>query len=64
MTIDKKNICCPSCGKKNTWQSDNDSKPFCSPRCKLIDLGDWADEQHKIPGDPVHIDDADNPEEN
>ena len=41
--------------KKNTWTPDNESKPFCSPRCKLIDLGEWADEGHKIPGDPVEL---------
>jgi hypothetical protein len=53
MTTNKKNICCPSCGKNNTWQDNNPSRPFCSPRCKLIDLGDWASEQHRIPGEPA-----------
>ena len=28
-------------------------RPFCSPRCKLIDLGDWADEKHAISGNSV-----------
>jgi len=47
-----KNIQCPTCGKKNTWTKDNESRPFCSARCKLIDLGAWADETHRIPGGP------------
>ncbi len=29
---------CPRCGKLTTWE-DNDSRPFCSERCKMIDLG-------------------------
>lgn len=57
MAIDKKEIACPSCGKKGTWTAENKDKPFCSPRCKLIDLGDWASEQHRIPGPPVVLDD-------
>lgn len=39
---------CPTCDKKVQWQSENQYRPFCSERCKLIDLGDWADESHKI----------------
>lgn len=46
-------ITCPICNKQNTWRPDNSSKPFCSDRCKLIDLGEWASESRKIPGDPV-----------
>ena len=46
-------ITCPICGKKNTWRADNTFRPFCSDRCKLIDLGEWASETRKIPGDPV-----------
>ncbi|HEX2548240.1 MAG TPA: DNA gyrase inhibitor YacG [Gammaproteobacteria bacterium] len=48
-----KNIECPTCSKKNTWTEENLSRPFCSPRCKLIDLGAWADESHRIPGGPA-----------
>ncbi|MBL7479170.1 DNA gyrase inhibitor YacG [Legionella bononiensis] len=46
-------ISCPICGKQNTWHSENNFRPFCSERCKLIDLGEWANETRKIPGDPV-----------
>jgi len=38
---------CPRCGTKTPWQ-DNPNKPFCSPRCKLIDLGAWANEDYKF----------------
>lgn len=49
----KQNITCPTCGTQNTWRSENSFRPFCSARCKLIDLGEWASETRKIPGDPV-----------
>lgn len=57
MTIKKKNILCPTCQKKDVWKSTNPFRPFCSERCKLIDLGEWADERHRIAGDPVLPDD-------
>ncbi len=42
---------CPHCGKPVKWQASEKFRPFCSERCKLIDLGAWADESHRIPGD-------------
>lgn len=42
-------INCPYCGKEGTWTTENKFRPFCSERCKLIDLGNWADEKHRIP---------------
>ena len=45
-------INCPTCGNQNTWYSENTFRPFCSYRCKLIDLGEWASEARKIPSDP------------
>lgn len=39
---------CPHCGKPAAWE-DNPFHPFCSERCKLIDLGDWAQERYHIP---------------
>jgi endogenous inhibitor of DNA gyrase (YacG/DUF329 family) len=50
-------IFCPTCNKSNTWKLDNSFRPFCSHRCKLIDLGEWADEKHAIPGDPIILND-------
>ena len=42
---------CPQCRKPVQWRPDNPWRPFCSERCKLIDLGDWAAERHAIAGD-------------
>jgi len=50
---------CPTCGKDLYWNDDYPHRPFCSQRCKLIDLGEWANENHKIPGDPLPMDDLD-----
>jgi|JI8StandDraft_1071087.scaffolds.fasta_scaffold66505_3 hypothetical protein len=41
---------CPRCGQASRWQ-DNPSRPFCSDRCKLIDLGAWASEDYRVPAD-------------
>ena len=44
---------CPTCGKESEWIAENKSRPFCSERCKLIDLGEWASGGHAIPGQPA-----------
>jgi endogenous inhibitor of DNA gyrase (YacG/DUF329 family) len=41
---------CPTCQKEIEYSTDNPYRPFCSKRCQLIDLGDWASEGHKIKG--------------
>lgn len=40
-------LTCPRCQQSTTWQN-NPYRPFCSQRCKLIDLGAWASEEYKI----------------
>lgn len=40
---------CPQCGEESVWSTENKSRPFCSERCKLIDLGCWADESYRVP---------------
>lgn len=50
-------IACPTCKKSLRWQDCKEHRPFCSKRCQLIDLGEWANESHAIPGDPVVEDD-------
>jgi len=42
-------VACPQCGKEVVWNSDSRYRPFCSERCKLIDLGQWATESYRIP---------------
>lgn len=43
---------CPTCQTEVKWSAESKFKPFCSERCKLIDLGDWASEKHVIPVKP------------
>ena len=40
---------CPQCGKPALWDAANRYRPFCSERCRLIDLGAWASESYRIP---------------
>jgi endogenous inhibitor of DNA gyrase (YacG/DUF329 family) len=40
---------CPTCGTKVTWSEASPFRPFCSNRCKQIDLGAWAEEKYTIP---------------
>ena len=54
-------IPCPVCGKTSPFTPENPFRPFCSQRCKLIDLGAWLEEKHAIPGEPAEIPDADTP---
>ena len=46
---------CPTCGKLTPFTKDNRWRPFCSERCKLIDLGEWLTEEKRIPGEPAHL---------
>lgn len=44
-------VICPTCGKEVEWRPENVFRPFCGERCKLIDLGAWANESFKVPAD-------------
>jgi hypothetical protein len=44
---------CPTCKRLIEYSPDNKWRPFCSERCKLIDLGQWAAEKHAIPVESV-----------
>ncbi|HEX5339927.1 MAG TPA: DNA gyrase inhibitor YacG [Gammaproteobacteria bacterium] len=46
-------VSCPHCGKSVAWIAASEYKPFCSERCKLIDLGDWLLEKHVIVGEEL-----------
>jgi len=43
---------CPNCNKQIPLQN-NPFRPFCSERCKLIDLDKWVSEEYRVPGKPV-----------
>ena len=50
---------CPNSGKSVVWNETSPFRPFCSKRCQLIDLGEWAAEEKRIPssGDLTDSDD-------
>jgi uncharacterized protein len=54
-------ISCPKCKKKTLWE-DNPWRPFCSERCKLLDLGSWASEGYKIPCEESDEETTDKPQ--
>ncbi|MFT6791352.1 MAG: endogenous inhibitor of DNA gyrase (YacG/DUF329 family) [Cellvibrionaceae bacterium] len=59
MNIPKK-LPCPTCRATVLWNDDFPYRPFCSHRCQLIDLGEWANESYRIPAigsDPEKSDD-------
>jgi endogenous inhibitor of DNA gyrase (YacG/DUF329 family) len=39
---------CPTCRKRVVW-AQSPFRPFCSERCKILDLGRWLDEEYRIP---------------
>ena len=40
---------CPQCGRLSPFSPDNPWRPFCCERCRLIDLGHWANESYRVP---------------
>ncbi len=52
---DQNTIKCPTCGKQDTWNPNNVDRPYCSERCKMIDLGEWARETRTIPGESIEL---------
>jgi hypothetical protein len=47
---------CPTCHTEVIWNEQAKHRPFCSKRCQLIDLGQWANEEHSIPSDEHKLD--------
>ncbi len=52
-------IRCPHCATPTPWEG-NPHRPFCSERCRLIDLGCWADEEYRIAGEKASSELPDN----
>jgi endogenous inhibitor of DNA gyrase (YacG/DUF329 family) len=59
MPAEPSRVACPTCGKPVEWGPQSPWRPFCSERCKTIDLGGWASEQYRVPVP----EDKDTPEE-
>jgi len=43
---------CPTC-RRETSSEGNPWRPFCSDRCRVLDLAAWAEGRYRIPGEPV-----------
>ncbi len=53
---------CPTCGGDSLYASENPHRPFCSARCRNIDLGAWASESYRVASPPSGEDiDPDDP---
>ncbi|WP_053981039.1 DNA gyrase inhibitor YacG [Marinagarivorans algicola] len=50
MTTKTLSIPCPNCKKTVFMTEQFPNRPFCSKRCQLIDLGEWASESRRIAG--------------
>ena len=52
MSVDSVRIVpCPHCGGPSRYETANPYRPFCCERCRNIDLGAWANEEHRLPDD-------------
>lgn len=54
---------CPTCQKSVAWTDEFPHRPFCSKRCQLIDLGEWAEENHRLPEKPAQRDQVITPDQ-
>lgn len=50
-------VACPQCGTPVEWSARSPFRPFCSQRCKMIDLGAWAAERYRVPDEEPPPDD-------
>ncbi|MEM7408497.1 MAG: DNA gyrase inhibitor YacG [Pseudomonadota bacterium] len=44
-------VSCPQCNREVTWSKASPWRPFCSQRCRLIDLGEWFNEENRLEND-------------
>lgn len=56
-----KTVACPNCGTGIEWNPESRFRPFCSERCKMVDLGAWATERYRVP--VVETDELEVPDE-
>ena len=43
-----RSVNCPACGRPVEWVAGNRYRPFCSARCKGVDLGAWATDKYRV----------------
>ena len=53
---------CPICRQNVNWEG-NPNRPFCSERCRLIDLGNWATGQYSLPAEETNTEETDKEEQ-
>ena len=46
-----KQVSCPRCGRPAVFAPENKWRPFCSERCRTIDLGNWGNERYRVPAE-------------
>lgn len=39
---------CPQCGKPVPWTAESKWRPFCSERCRTLDLGAWLSDRYRV----------------
>jgi len=49
---------CPTCGKQIEW-AESEHRPFCSEKCKLLDLGEWIEEGYRMPDESTSLSEED-----
>jgi endogenous inhibitor of DNA gyrase (YacG/DUF329 family) len=54
---------CPTCQREISWSEAFPHRPFCSDRCRLIDLGAWLSEQRAVPGRDAELSEGPTPGE-
>ena len=54
--IPKRIVRCPTCGGDSVYAPDNAFRPFCSERCRNVDLGAWASEGYRMAAPPTSVD--------
>lgn len=50
---------CPTCGAPVVWGPQSPHRPFCSERCRKIDLGAWASDAYRVEGETPLDDESD-----
>ncbi len=55
LTVKARKVPCPRCGTETVYSPENKWRPFCSERCRMIDLGKWAAEEYRLPDDKTTL---------
>ncbi len=59
--MNKPRVRCPTCQRELTWSDEFPWRPFCSERCRMVDLGAWFADDRRIAGDEGGLESLDGP---